>query len=320
MGNEKKRHHYIPITYLNNFTDGTGRIFAYRKDNPNKPLHLVPAEIAFERYYYSQPLPDGGRDNNTLEDFFSSVESTWPGLVTALRAGTDSGFDFEALCTFMVLMRVRVPATRDVVELSLAEQVKATAQVLDEGGKLPPKPEGFEDILDYMAVSIDPHQSLHAMSSLAHGFGLVLDHLSFEVLHNKTDIHFLTSDNPIAYFNPTAGEGRVLPYQVRPPHGPIELLFPIDADTMLRGRTGLPSLGHTKLTNRQAVKRINRFIVRFGYRFVFARDRTHDALIAKFASTSPTVKSVTVPGRTGGRFTFSECVFGPRPSKPKWDG
>jgi Protein of unknown function (DUF4238) len=57
---EKKRHHYIPITYLKNFTDNAGRVFAYRKDEVEPPLYLAPSEIAFERYYYSQPLPDGG--------------------------------------------------------------------------------------------------------------------------------------------------------------------------------------------------------------------------------------------------------------------
>jgi hypothetical protein len=56
--NEKKRHHFIPITYLNKFTDTEGKVFAYRKDDPETALHLRPDAIAFERYYYSQPLPD----------------------------------------------------------------------------------------------------------------------------------------------------------------------------------------------------------------------------------------------------------------------
>ncbi len=77
---QKKRHHYTPITYLNHFADNLGRIYAYRKDDVNTPLHVRPSEIAFERYYYSQPLPDGSRDNNTLEDFFSTIETTWPPL------------------------------------------------------------------------------------------------------------------------------------------------------------------------------------------------------------------------------------------------
>jgi hypothetical protein len=325
--NDKKRHHYIPVTYLNKFTDASENVYAYRKDNPHSPLYLPPNAIAFERYYYSQPLPEGGRDNNTFEDFFGTIESKWTPLAERLRAGSDAtnnftSADFEALFMFLGLMRVRVPATRDMVEVSLAEQVKATARLLDRLGKLPPKPEGMEDILDDVVVSVDPHQSLRAMGDLARGFGIVLDHVGFEVIHNGTDVSFLTSDNPVVCFDPTVQEERVLPYRVRPPRGAIELLFPIDADTVLRGRTGLrrtgpPHLRHVTLTDRQEAKRINRFVARFGYRFVFSRDRSHDALIVKHADTSPVMKAVSLPGPTGV-FVGSECVFGPRPTKPKW--
>ncbi|HEV2302028.1 MAG TPA: DUF4238 domain-containing protein [Stellaceae bacterium] len=216
---QKKRHHYIPITYLNGFTDAAGKIFAYRKDDISKPLHVQPNQIAFERYYYSQPLADGGRDNNSLEDFFSTVEAAWPTLAERLRSGSATGTDFESLFTFMCLMRVRVPAARDMVELSLSEQVKAEARLLDQKGMLPPKPAGYENILDHLEVSIDPHQSLHAMPALAKGFSKVLDSLEFDVLHNQTSLSFITSDNPVIYFEPTAHEEGVLPYQVRPPHG-----------------------------------------------------------------------------------------------------
>jgi hypothetical protein len=243
-----------------------------------------------------------------------------------LRSGTAADFsrsDFESLFVFLGLMRVRVPAARDMVEVSLAEQVKAEARLLDKQGKLPPKPEGHKDILDHLAAAIDPHMSLHAMPQLARGFGIVLDHLGFEVLHNKTGESVLTSDNPVICFDPTVPEASVLPYQVRPPHGAIELLFPIDADTVLCGHTrlrrlGPPALRHTILNNRQAVKRINRFVARFGYRFVFARDRSHQPLIVKHAGTSPVMNTITVPGPNGGVGLLNSCVFGVRPIKPKW--
>ena len=57
-------------------------------------------------------------------------------------------------------------------------------------------------------------------------------------------------------------EASLLPYQVRPPRGSIELLLPIDADTILRGHTGLrrpaPTRGlrHVTLTDRREAKRI----------------------------------------------------------------
>jgi Protein of unknown function (DUF4238) len=315
--NDKKRHHYIPITYLEKFADGTGKIFAYRKDEAQKPIHLQPSAIAFERYYYSQPLPEGGRDNNTIEDFFSTLEATWTPLVKRLRSGSDTSSDFEALCNFMGLMRVRVPAARDMVEVFLAEQAKATTRFLDRQGKLPPKPQGCEDILDRLSVSIDPHQSLHAMPALARGFAIVLDQLQFEVVHNRTDVSFLTSDNPVIYFDPTVPDAKVLPYRVAPPHGEIELLFPIDPETVVRGRTGPAGLRHVALSDHPFVRRINRFVARFGYRFVFSRDQTHEALITKHAGTSPTIRTINMLSATGEAIV-PERVFGTRPTKPKW--
>jgi hypothetical protein len=77
-------------------------------------------------------------------------------------------------------------------------------------------------------------------------------------------------------------------------------------------------LAHVVLTDRQEAKRINRFTARFGYRFVFARDRTHESLIIKHASTSPVIKVIAALSPTGRMFMQNECVFGPRPIKPKW--
>src|SRR6266498_3638904 len=318
---QKKRHHYTPITYLNHFADNLGRIYAYRKDDVDTPLHVRPSEIAFERYYYSQPLPEGGRDNNTLEDFFSTIETTWPSLVGRIRSGSTDPLDVEELFTFMTLMRVRVPATRDLIEMSRAEEVKATLGVLNRSGMLPPMPPGYDNLLNDVIISIDPHQSLHAIPDLSRGFGTVLDSLGFEVLHNKTKIGFLTSDNPVIYFDPTVPEGKILPYQIRPPHGSIELLFPIDPTTVLCGRTGRPgTFRHSTMASSQAVKRINLFLSRFGYRFVFSPGRTHQSVISKYANTSPVGKFVTVPTPTGGIFLSSSWVFGPRPAKPQWSG
>src|SRR6266436_824482 len=108
--NEKKRHHYIPITYLNKFTDNAGKVFAYRKDDAETPRHLKPSNIALERYYYSQPSPEGGRDNNTLENFFGTIESAWNPLVARMLSGSSAAADFtssdfETLFTFLVLMK-----------------------------------------------------------------------------------------------------------------------------------------------------------------------------------------------------------------------
>lgn len=320
----KKRHHYIPIAYLNRFTDCDGKVFAYRKDEPQDALHLKPREIAFERYYYSQPLPAGGQDNNSLEDFFSTIETAWPPIVDRIEEGRNLNSDLLAIFMFVGMLRVRVPAARDLVETSLAQTVKASTKYLDRLGHLPPKPDGCEDILDHLKVAIDPHQSLAAMGPLAQGFGRIVDQLGFQIMHNEVGLSFITSDNPIVYFDPDVAEQDMLPYTVRPPHRRIELLFPISSRVMLHGHSDLKAISsiqylhHVSLTSRRELKRFNRLIARFGYRFIFADSRGHEPLVQKYAEKSPVLKSVTVPGPDGGQFILHQQVFGPRRSKPKW--
>ena len=74
----KKRHHYIPKSYLQFFCDNSGRVLVYRKDDPSKAIPLSPDNVGFHKYYYSQPKPDGGKDHNALEDCFSKIEDTEP--------------------------------------------------------------------------------------------------------------------------------------------------------------------------------------------------------------------------------------------------
>ena len=321
-GNQKKRHHFVPVTFLNKFVDAGGRIFAYRKDDPLPPLHLRPSEIAFERYYYSQPLPEGGRDNNRLEDLFSEVEDHWPSLVDDLTARRDiQDRAAEALFNFISLLRVRGPAARDPAELLLAHITRRQMIHMIDAGEVPPLPAGLT--LDDIKIAIDPHQSIHAMGSMLQGLAQFWEFVGLEVVHNTTTEPFATSDNPVVYFDPTIPEESVLPYTVRPPDRPVELLMPISPTVMLRGRTGLSihrpgdRLQHVEMASRAEVSRVNRFMVRFGYRFVFANHNGLGVLVSEHAALSPTVRFDVIPD-SEGEYNFSQMVFGPRPQKPKW--
>lgn len=321
--NQKKKHHYTPVTYLKGFTDSTGRVFAFRKDKPEAALHKLPEDIGFENYYYSQPLPNGGRDNNTLEDFFSTIESPWPQIIERLRTRTETGGDFLPLITFLMLQRVRVPCARDAVELKLAAVMKASARVLDRMGKLPPKPAGHDDILDKLEVLIDPHKSLEAMMHLATGFERVVSALTFEVLHNETGLDFLTSDNPVAVFDPSVAEVQMQPYRLRRDLRSIELLFPLTSRLMLRGTAGLrfkSGVTHGTIASDQEIKRMNRLGAKFAYRIVFASSEDHSPLIRKHAAHSPVSKLEHWQEGKVGEMTMQTSVFGPRPTKPKWRG
>lgn len=318
--NEKKRHHYNPVTYLKGFVDTLGCVFAWRKDEPDTPLHTVPEAIGFEKYYYSQPLPDGGLDNNSLEDFFSTIEAPWPQLMEKLTARTETSADFLPLIEFLMLQRVRVPCIRDAIELSLAETVKIETRLADEAGLLPPKPEAHPNILENLEVSIDPHMSIHAMTDLMSGFARVVDACVFEVLHNQTNIDFLTSDNPVAVFDPSVPEAQMQPYQLQPNLQSIELLFPLTSRLMLRGTAGLrfaPAVTHLRLTSDQQVKRFNRIGAKFGYRIIFASGQEFGKLAQKYANLSPVPKFERWRDENGYAAN-PKLVWGHRRTKPKW--
>jgi hypothetical protein len=119
-----------------------GRLLVYRKDGPPEPIPVVPDATQFRRYYYSQPTPEGGQDNNTLEACFSSIESDWPDTIAKLHRREDASDRLENIFQFIALQRVRVPASRDLVEAQLAQTVKDTMKVMLANGTLPPPPQG----------------------------------------------------------------------------------------------------------------------------------------------------------------------------------
>jgi len=318
----KKRHHFVPITYLNGFTDARGRLQVYRCDQNGPPLALSPNNIAFQNYYYSQPEPDGGRDDHLIEDLFSAeVESHWPDAREAARTDALTPISWSRLYLMLASLRARVPATREMVESSLAATVRETARRLDREGRLVPMPMGIEDAWSKIDVAIDPHQSLHAIPHILQSVNLIQEAVGFEVLHNRTGRPFITSDNPVAWFDPRVPEQRRQPYRIDRSDLGAELIFPIDSWTLLRGTSALRRRYGDRPTSRSVtdegvVRRLNRVTAQYAYRLMFAQDRSSDRLAKLYAPTSPILRSERQP--VAGDLICMKLVFGSRPSLPKW--
>jgi hypothetical protein len=319
---DKKRHHYIPKSYLKFFCDDAGRILVYRKDDPCNVIQLSPDNTGFHRYYYSQPRPDGEKDHNALEECFSKIEEKWPGIVERLHCRENVDDSLEYIFQFMALQRARVPASRDVTERIHAESVLAAACRLDAAGELPPKPEGFEDILSRVAVPINPHQSIHAMVPVMQGIGQVFDRIGFCAMHNKTEVPFLTSDNPVIWFDPSVKDADLRPYVLRP-GGPVILLFPVSPSLIIYGDSSRrdqfvsEGLRTAELLNAGLVEAINRQICRFAYQTIFAKKTGQEQLIQEHAALSPTIRFDRIATEEGEIIPF-QMVFGKRERKPKW--
>jgi len=313
-----KRHHYVPATYLRQFVDANGQLLVYRKDDPARVLRQRPETTAFERYYYSQIATDGVRDDDSFETLFSQLEGRWTPIVDALRRREAMFPDAGNLVTFIALMRVRGPAFRDMVELQLGKIVHTEMMTLERAGEIEPPPMGLS--LEDIIVAIDPHRSLMALAEGLKSIGGLLETLHFDVLHNETGIDFLTSDNPVLYYDPRVPHSRLRPYTIAGPYAPTELLFPIAPDMLIRGRLRprRSDIGHRSLADARKIVRINRLIARFGYRSVFARGAGQEKLILETAALSPVPKFFRVAHPQGGFVTITQMVFGPRPEKPRW--
>lgn len=320
--NQKKRHHFIPKAYMNSFCNEAGRVLVYRKDGDGKPLPLVPDATQFQGYYYSQPKPEGGMDNNKLEDFFCDYEGAWPPLVKRIEAREDINDSLSTLFDFMTIQRARVPACRDAVELALAAMVKGLTKKMYREGKLPPLPKGSEDLIDRLEVSIDPHQSIHAMVEIIKGIGQLIDNVGWVIFHNETDTPFLTSDNPVAWFDSSLPFLEQRPYAINL-NGPFFVQFPIGPKLLLVGATEYRDnfvrrgLVHADVPSGEWVEHVNAQTCRFGYEAVISNTESQAELIAEFSNISPVHVSDSITINNADILSHS-FEFGRRRKKPKW--
>ncbi|MBF6989416.1 DUF4238 domain-containing protein [Cupriavidus sp. IK-TO18] len=319
---QKRRHHFVPKAYLKSFVDTNGRLLVYRKDDPGRPLSVAPDATQFRSYYYSQPLPDGGIDNNKLEDFFSTIESPWPDIVSRMRERANINDSLESIFSFIALQRARVPAARDLAEAMMAASVKSTMRVMLASGNLPPPPGRLGETLDGVEVAIDPHQSIWAMRATIDGMASLFNRIGIAAVHNLTKVPFLTSDNPVIWFDPSIPFEKQRPYTIDP-EGPLLLAVPITPQLALIGSNeyknvfGRLGLQHADTADEPFVEMINAQICRFAYEAVIAQGRGAEDVIGKYSSVSPIHEATPlVVGK--GELVIHRQTFGPRSKKPKW--
>ncbi|RUV98083.1 DUF4238 domain-containing protein [Mesorhizobium sp. M1A.F.Ca.IN.022.07.1.1] len=291
-GRTNRKHHFISVTYMEGFADDRGRVQVYRAEAPEAPLPKQPRATGYENYYYSQKLPGGGQENHRFEDLWNPIETVWPETVRALQARRLSpalSFNVQGMQT---IMRTRVPATRDRIALMLEAKLRSECKVLEEIGKLPPDLERYAGQFDTVPVGINPQETLLAMEDEFQTFGDLCFRLGFEVLHNKTDIPFLTSDNPVCTYDPRK------PLLARTPYdhsSDIELIFPLTARMLVLGSNKRQPFGvlsrHRDVTDKHKVRRFNRTIAQFAYRMTVGQDRSSDALICAHARLVPTIST-----------------------------
>jgi hypothetical protein len=312
-GRSNRKHHFISVTYMDGFADERGRVQVYRAEDPENPHPTQPSATGYERRYYSQPLPEGGHEHHRFEDLWSCIEAVWPQTVRALLNRRLSPAISINVLGMVAIMRVRVPAARDRTAIMLEAKLRSECQALEAIGKLPAECGEYAGKLDTVPIGIPPQRTLLAMNENFREMGDLCFRLGFEVLHNRTETPFLTSDNPVCYYDPGRTPSARRPYE---DDGEVELIFPISAKLMLRGSTKRRPVNvisrHRTISDKHAVRRLNRTVAQFAYRMSIAQDRSSDDLVRAHAAVVPTVRTAVRRNGTNINILVTEA-FAPRP-------
>lgn len=290
INRRNRKHHFISETYMKGFLNAESRVWVYHPEASGAPHSVSPSAVGYRNHYYSQTLPDGSRESHRFEDLWGVIEDVWEETRRAVEARRLSPAITMNVLGMATMMRVRIPAARDRSALLIAAALRARALANEEAGTLEPDLQQYAGRLETIPVGVNPDETLRAMSRDFRAFGDLGFRIGFEILHNTTTVPLVTSDNPVCIYDPRTPIQSREPYRVS---DQIELIFPVDARTLLRGSTRLAPVNqivrHRMLSDRRDVRRYNETIAQFAYGFVIAADRSSDQTVARHADHVPTI-------------------------------
>ena len=184
-----KLHHYVPRFYLRRFSDASGYLWIWERDQ-DRVFRTKPSRVAAERDFYRiAELAEIGHDPLLMEKQFSHLE----GEVAQI---TSQWLDW--LRKINPQEKIEIPdVNRDLLSLYLALQFFRTA---DARAILSAFAEEQEDAKPLSAVE---RQRLHLEmlwnSDILRELAIRIKNATWVFARNRTSIPFVSSDNPISF-------------------------------------------------------------------------------------------------------------------------
>lgn len=311
MENRPKVQHYVTASYLRKFATGAGRkamLYVYERDK-SEPFRQKPEQTARATNYYSIKKGNGTWDDS-IENLLGDVESTAVPLVDKLSSSefSPSWNDRINIAIFIAFQEFRVPWARAQMDalyrgiidrtMRFATQVPGAVEHdlyemeqrgIDTKGVTAAAIREFVKTGKYK-INVAPGVSLKMMLHQVETLSRFYSQMMWTVVKPQSDRLFLTSDNPVAKFDPTnngfRGIGLVNPnVQIRFPltktaclainhdHERVRRIGMLrqagktsDADAL---RDLLPKVIYADINN-QAVERINRMTISYAARYVYS--------------------------------------------------
>jgi hypothetical protein len=205
---EPRKHHYLPQFYLRGFSANGRSIYQVEKRGGRAYVSSI-RDTAAIRDYHELDYP-GVEDSNAVEKRLAQVENHLAeGLAAAIQSGIATPQAHRNLIEFVALLRVRAPAFKASIEAFLQNAVRSVGLILERKGELPPVPKGLEEVLrmENLSITISNWKILEFMFRIAADPQLfdILADMKTTLLRAPEGTLFLTCDQPVAVYHPTAG-------------------------------------------------------------------------------------------------------------------
>jgi hypothetical protein len=299
--NPKKRHHYIPVFYLNGFTGSDGALWVYDKEDKG-PFASSPEGIAYERHYFSFTTPTGEKDSETVENWMAALEGESDKVLNKVISQTILTEDErKTFACFVASMMTRTPNNRNNIQQSTADIAKhlnirvasdkdAFEQMVRNYEKAAGKKieMSIEELRQFAVnpenytVSVDSEYAISMALSLIEKLTPVFFKMKWLFLKAPNDCKFLTGDNPLSYTDVTQGRNLAGLNNKN-----IEVSLPLSRDICALGGWR-DKEGYVEVKKR-IVKELNRRTVMTSKKFVFAHYESEDIdkFVKKYKGTHP---------------------------------
>ncbi|MGN6384027.1 MAG: DUF4238 domain-containing protein [Dyella sp.] len=304
-----RKHHYLSQFYLRGFSADEQGIYQIEKATLRTYGSSL-KDAAAIRDYHILDYEDAD-DPQAVEKLLSGYEGL---LAAALERVIEHGIrdqkDHNEIISFVSLMRFRVPAFKSFISKSMSDLVRSTGVILERNGMLPPPPDGLGDKLRMSSLKIE----IRNWACLQHMFKLATDtdlikimmDMHYELIEAPADGLFLTSDQPVALFSPSATAKGL--YGAGLADHDIELTFPLTRQLLLKLSWANRGPNH-RVASMSELEELNRRTVIMADLRLFASELERaTALISRYKAFTAGIQSSSIDT---GNSAFHLSMFRP---------
>lgn len=287
MGNNPKRHHFLPKSYLDGFARD-GFVWLYDRER-NEYRRQQPLNTAVIGNYYVFENKDGEKDYS-LESYFSKIEGSAKSTIKKLEAkGEISPEERLYLAHFIALLMVRSPkfdrevneiadaATKQLIKHSVPN-VEAATELLRQYEKNSPGEEGGitpESMLKFIhgekfKVVQSRNSIISTMLDQAQKVTFEVAMMDWLVVHAHPSSAFITTDEPIGFIVPEEFRLSGEPVLGLASQKIVKLVPLSQTVAIMLGKFG-GGFGHRGVL-REQVRSLNKLIAAECDRYVIGRD------------------------------------------------